>query len=243
MIGFALAALVLSTVASGLLHAVGGWRSYLGLLPMQMHVGAATRGRAAARRARADPPPDPVAALAAAAAPHRPRPAGRPRGGRDRRGRGGAVAGGARAGSGGRPARTRSAAGRRTRVPVTQWLFDPVPRIDPAGWRLRAAGRELDLAALAARPQRTVRAVLDCTGGWYTEQDWRGVPLAELGLPPGRSIEVVSATGYRRRFPAAEAGDAAAGHARRPAIRCRPATAARPGWSRPGGAGSGGSSG
>jgi DMSO/TMAO reductase YedYZ molybdopterin-dependent catalytic subunit len=90
-------------------------------------------------------------------------------------------------------------------VPVTQWLFDPVPRIDPAGWRLRTAGRELDLAALAARPQRGVRAVLDCTGGWYTEQDWAGVSLAELGLPAGRSIEVTSATGYRRRFPAAEA--------------------------------------
>jgi len=42
VIGFALAALVLSTVAGGLLHAVGGWRTYLGLLPMQWHVGAAT---------------------------------------------------------------------------------------------------------------------------------------------------------------------------------------------------------
>ena len=91
-------------------------------------------------------------------------------------------------------------------MPVTQWLFDPVPLIDTDRWRLRAGGRELDLGALAGRPQRTVRAVLDCTGGWYTEQDWRGVPLTELGLPPGRSIDVVSATGYRRRFPAAEAG-------------------------------------
>jgi DMSO/TMAO reductase YedYZ molybdopterin-dependent catalytic subunit len=91
------------------------------------------------------------------------------------------------------------------RVPVTQWLFDPVPRIEADRWRLRAAGRELDLATLVGRPQRTVRAVLDCTGGWYTEQEWRGVPLSELGLPPGRSIDVVSATGYRRRFPASEA--------------------------------------
>ena len=33
--------LVLVAIGSGLLHAVGGWRPYLGLLPMQLHVGAA----------------------------------------------------------------------------------------------------------------------------------------------------------------------------------------------------------
>ena len=33
--------LVLAAIGSGLLHAVGGWRPYLGLLPMQLHVGAA----------------------------------------------------------------------------------------------------------------------------------------------------------------------------------------------------------
>src|SRR5262245_20919322 len=32
---------VLAAIGSGLLHAVGGWRQYLGLLPMQLHVGAA----------------------------------------------------------------------------------------------------------------------------------------------------------------------------------------------------------
>jgi hypothetical protein len=204
VIGFALVALVLSTVASGLLHGLGGWRSYVGLLPMQMHVGAATaaglllvahilihqrirwprwrpllRSTDLDRRAALG-----VAGVAAGGAalwlavP-----------GRQRRGTGSHEVG----------------SGAPDQVPVTQWLFDPVPRIDPAGWRLRTAGRELDLAALAARPQRGVRAVLDCTGGWYTEQDWAGVSLAELGLPAGRSIEVTSATGYRRRFPAAEA--------------------------------------
>jgi DMSO/TMAO reductase YedYZ molybdopterin-dependent catalytic subunit len=91
-------------------------------------------------------------------------------------------------------------------VPVTQWMFDPVPRIDAAAWRLRTPDRSFDLAAIAALPQTTVRAVLDCTGGWYTEQEWRGVPLSALGLRQGASIEVVSTTGYRRRFPAREAG-------------------------------------
>ena len=32
---------VLVVIGGGLLHAVGGWRPYLGLLPMQLHVGAA----------------------------------------------------------------------------------------------------------------------------------------------------------------------------------------------------------
>ena len=204
VIGFALAALVLSTVAGGLLHAVGGWRTYLGLLPMQWHVGAATaagvllighvlihhrirwrRWRPLLRRTDLDR----RAALGAAG-----------------------IAAGAAALWLLAPGRARRETGSHEigsgdprRVPVTQWLFDPVPSIDADRWRLRAAGRELDLAALAGRPQRTVRAVLDCTGGWYTEQEWRGVPLTELGLPPGRSIDVVSATGYRRRFPASEA--------------------------------------
>jgi hypothetical protein len=204
VIGFALAALVLSTVASGLLHVLGGWRGYLGLLPMQMHVGAGTaaalllvahtlihqrvrwpRWRPLLRSTDLDR----RAALGAAGVAAGGAVLWLVVPGRERRGTGSHEVG----------------SGAPDRVPVTQWLFDPVPRIDPAGWLLRTAGRELDLAALAARPQRGVRAVLDCTGGWYTEQDWAGVSLAELGLPPGRSIEVISATGYRRRFPAAEA--------------------------------------
>ena len=79
-------------------------------------------------------------------------------------------------------------------------------RSRPAAWRLRTPDRSFDLAAIAALPQSTVRAVLDCTGGWFTEQEWRGVPLSALGLRQGASIEVVSTTGYRRRFPAREAG-------------------------------------
>ena len=90
-------------------------------------------------------------------------------------------------------------------MPITQWLLDPVPRIEPATWLLRATPGPtvLDLAALAALPQRSVRAVLDCTGGWWAEQEWRGVPLSALvEVSPGGSVEVVSATGYRRRLPA-----------------------------------------
>ena len=55
-----------------------------------------------------------------------------------------------------------------------------------------------------------MRATLDCTGGWYTTQDWSGVPLDALltqaGVDEGpNSVVVRSATGYSRRFPLAEA--------------------------------------
>ena len=50
-------------------------------------------------------------------------------------------------------------------------------------------------------------ATLDCTGGFYSTQEWAGVRLDRL-LPDVResSIRVVSSTGYDRRFRAGEAG-------------------------------------
>jgi DMSO/TMAO reductase YedYZ molybdopterin-dependent catalytic subunit len=63
--------------------------------------------------------------------------------------------------------------------------------------------RELSLAELA-RFEVRVRAVLDCTGGWYAEQDWTGVPVsAPLGdRGDAQSLLVRSVTGYWIRFPA-----------------------------------------
>ena len=96
------------------------------------------------------------------------------------------------------------------RIPVTQWLDDRVQVIDPSAWRLRVtaadATREWSYAELAAFGDR-VEAVLDCTGGWYARAAWEGVRLDRL-LPPGAggSVVVVSATGYRRRLPVADAG-------------------------------------
>jgi DMSO/TMAO reductase YedYZ molybdopterin-dependent catalytic subunit len=95
-------------------------------------------------------------------------------------------------------------------MPVTQWVSDPVPDLEPAGWRLlirdRNGERPVPYAELAAGTD-TVRAVLDCTGGWYAEQVWRGVRLDRMltGLHPAAGIDVVSVTGYRRRLPAADA--------------------------------------
>ena len=95
-------------------------------------------------------------------------------------------------------------------LPVTSWMFDAVPAIDPATWRLTiragARVREWTYAELLAFDDR-VRATLDCTGGFYSTQDWSGVWLSRL-LPPGnndRSLHVRSITAYDRRFAAGDA--------------------------------------
>ena len=92
------------------------------------------------------------------------------------------------------------------RMPVTSWLDDRVPSIDPASWRLvvidGTGRRELALAELS-EPDTRVRATLDCTSGWYAEQDWTGVPVASLVRPDkaARSLYVHSVTGYWVRLP------------------------------------------
>jgi DMSO/TMAO reductase YedYZ molybdopterin-dependent catalytic subunit len=91
-------------------------------------------------------------------------------------------------------------------MPSTVWLDDRTPRVDPAAWRLVVADgegeRELSLADLEGFGTR-LRAVLDCTGGWYAEQDWVGAPVSALVGDRGgaRSLLVRSATGYWIRFP------------------------------------------
>lgn len=96
-------------------------------------------------------------------------------------------------------------------VPATTWLFDRPPRIDLAGWRLTVVDgrgpRALRHDVLAGHDDH-VTAVLDCTSGWWSEQDWTGVRLDRLldgagtaDGTPARSVLVRSATGYQRRFP------------------------------------------
>jgi hypothetical protein len=95
-------------------------------------------------------------------------------------------------------------------MPVTQWMFDSVPEVDAGRWRLRVSAggalREWSYEELAAF-RDPLRATLDCTGGFFSEQDYEGVRLSRL-LPawrPGQSLRVRSRTGYDRRFPAEEA--------------------------------------
>lgn len=101
--------------------------------------------------------------------------------------------------------------------PVTNWLSDPIPRIEAGSWQLRIHGevdRETTLSyeEVQALSNDIRQATLDCTGGWYTVQHWSGVPvgvlLVQVRINDGaRSLLFRSSTGYSRRFSLDEADD------------------------------------
>lgn len=96
------------------------------------------------------------------------------------------------------------------RFPVVSWIADNPPPIDVANWQLVLDGavkRPLTFSYEQLRQliDREETAVIDCTGGWYSEQVWRGVSLARLldtaELAEGAaSISVIAVSGYKRRF-------------------------------------------
>ncbi|GAB3887281.1 hypothetical protein GCM10028802_38820 [Terrabacter terrigena] len=98
-------------------------------------------------------------------------------------------------------------------LPVTQWFTDAVPEVDPAAYGLHVERpdqptRRISYGELQAMAGTTRAAVIDCTGGWWSEQTWRGVRLDALLGPLGSgSIVVHSVTGYTRRFPAEDAAN------------------------------------
>lgn len=86
-------------------------------------------------------------------------------------------------------------------VPFTQWINDSVQHLDGTSHRVTVIGTEHSPADLEAVGDE-VRATLDCTGGWYTTQDFSGARVDRLiGATSGVSIVVRSVTGYWRRFP------------------------------------------
>lgn len=205
----ALAGLVLASLLGGVLHSTGLLRWWGPYTAMELHVGAAIAAV-------------PFAVWHVLASPVRPRLFDL-----SRRNllRGGALVAAAGAGYAASELAVRAAglpgAGRRFTgsyeigsfdpdlMPVSSWLFDAIPRLDAEEWRLRvvtAAGiRQWTYAELDAFDDR-MRAVLDCTGGFWSEQDWSGVLLSRL-VPdprPASSVRVLSHTGYDRRFAADE---------------------------------------
>jgi hypothetical protein len=124
--------------------------------------------------------------------------------------RGGVLAGAAGLGVTLLPSAQRASTGSfQAAYPVaTQWMFDSAPEVDVATWRLAAAGRTWTYDELAGYSDR-IAAVIDCTGGWYSEQVWEGVLLERLwphGADGKASLNVRSITGYSRRFAIEDAG-------------------------------------
>ena len=92
-------------------------------------------------------------------------------------------------------------------LPISSWMFDSVPQVDTETWRLHAGSRSWTYEELFSFDDR-VTATLDCTGGFFSTQEWAGARLARLvgQTRGGTSIRVVSRTGYDRRYPVGDAG-------------------------------------
>jgi Oxidoreductase molybdopterin binding domain len=95
--------------------------------------------------------------------------------------------------------------------PNNIWLLDEVPVLDVDTWRMQVGGRvqkplDLSYADLASRPTAAVQAVIDCTGGWWSEQEWSGCSVGSIldaasPLADAREAAVLSVTGHRMVFP------------------------------------------
>ncbi|NYJ07780.1 molybdopterin-dependent oxidoreductase [Petropleomorpha daqingensis] len=204
-----LAVLVVLTVVSGVMHAVGATGPWAGVTALQVHVGAAICTLVVlgthvwGRRQRFRTTDLQRRALLQTGA----------------LGLGAAALWGGLEGVlrlTGAPGARRRATGSAERgsgdpeaMPVTQWFTDELPADPPRGVTVVAGGRSVVVPVADLDRGDRVRAVLDCTGGWYAEQEWSGVRLdrllAGLDLPDGGSVDVVSATGYTRRLPLADA--------------------------------------
>lgn len=91
-------------------------------------------------------------------------------------------------------------------MPSIIWLFDPRLDLRAEDWSLTIASSagERRLTYDDVRGDDRVTATLDCTSGWYAEQDWSGTAVSRLvgDLPAdARSVVVRSQTSYWRRFP------------------------------------------
>lgn len=92
--------------------------------------------------------------------------------------------------------------------PSTSWVADGPRELDAASYRLAVTGlveHPLDLRLSDLDAGHALVATLDCTGGFYSTQRWRGVRLAEVidragPLAAAGHVRVVSHTGYRWSF-------------------------------------------
>ncbi|MGI8622150.1 MAG: molybdopterin-dependent oxidoreductase [Solirubrobacteraceae bacterium] len=96
--------------------------------------------------------------------------------------------------------------------PTTSWVADR-PRPLTSDYRLTVGGGQakdrLELGVSQLDAGDELEATLDCTGGFYSTQRWRGIRLARLvdraGAAGATHVRVVSQTGYRWSFRLADA--------------------------------------
>ena len=99
--------------------------------------------------------------------------------------------------------------------PVTSWVADSPDPVDLSTYELTVEGAVETPLALEYEeldPDRSTAALLDCTSGWYTEQEWRGLDIGSLldAVEPESAathVRFVSVTGYRWSLPIEEARD------------------------------------
>ncbi|WP_276273076.1 molybdopterin-dependent oxidoreductase [Haloarcula litorea] len=102
------------------------------------------------------------------------------------------------------------------RFPVTSWVADDPDPVDAGQWRLSVTGRVGTARSytLADVPgDASEEAILDCTSGWYSGHEWRGVAVGDLLDAAGTAdaaawVQFRSVTGYRWSLPLSEARDA-----------------------------------
>jgi DMSO/TMAO reductase YedYZ molybdopterin-dependent catalytic subunit len=106
-------------------------------------------------------------------------------------------------------------AGTAKGFPTVSWIADRPAAVNLDFWRLVIEGevkRPLSLTYGQLLPLATdvEEVTLDCTGGWYSTQTWRGIKVARLldivGVDPqGESVTFRAVSGYQRRFSLADA--------------------------------------
>lgn len=94
--------------------------------------------------------------------------------------------------------------------PQVSWIADRPPPVDLSTWKLTVEGavrhpQSISYPELTKMEHVEIDAILDCTGGWYSAQNWQGISLArllELAIVENsaRSVTVRSVSGYERRF-------------------------------------------
>ena len=98
--------------------------------------------------------------------------------------------------------------------PTSSWVADAPLPIDAQTWRLSLGGavttpRDFSYDELVSESD-ILEATLDCTGGFFSTQHWRGIRIGRLLdhvtlHPDARYVSFISVTSYRWSLPLEEA--------------------------------------